>query len=289
MMMKQIPYSSAVFSPSLLLILVALCQQLQTSLAFAVSKNASARLTPALPTKTNSSLFANRRMGKQTPGTELFPESGSSYVPSGLTPEQYAQIKKDEKKANKKDYGAWGPRFSKSERPDGDWMVVPSLWTGGFQSNAGKTAGSSVGGTSNVQVNTAPTTKRERIQQFINGTIQSSAPAYMLCFIGIECLFTAIYLLTSKKQTAASSLLAILALKIKKSTEIATLSTSLLTKITTMKAIGAITLVPFSNMLIERCNRKMLWSPRRTIGIGSMASFGLLSIWALALNVLKFR
>lgn len=70
-------------------------------------------------------------------GNDFFsPGDGGGYVPSGLTREQYEKIKKEERDKQKKmNFGAWGPRFSKSDRPTGDWMVVPSLWVTGFTNN----------------------------------------------------------------------------------------------------------------------------------------------------------
>ncbi|KAI2493277.1 hypothetical protein MHU86_21274 [Fragilaria crotonensis] len=59
------------------------------------------------------------------------------YVPDGLTPEEYSQIKKKEReKMAKMDFGAFGPRFRKDVRPGGDWFLMSSLWTTGFQTNA---------------------------------------------------------------------------------------------------------------------------------------------------------
>ena len=70
------------------------------------------------------------------PGEELFPEKGSSYVPSGLSREEYEKIKKDErKKQEKMNFGMWGPRFQQTGTPTGDWMVQPGLWTMGFRAN----------------------------------------------------------------------------------------------------------------------------------------------------------
>mmetsp|Transcript_26096 Transcript_26096/g.71888 ORF Transcript_26096/g.71888 Transcript_26096/m.71888 type:complete len:287 (+) Transcript_26096:102-962(+) len=66
-----------------------------------------------------------------TISTPLMPST--QYIPDGLTESQYQQIKKEESKAEaNKDYGAWGPRFQRDkERPDGDWMLQPQLWTRG--------------------------------------------------------------------------------------------------------------------------------------------------------------
>ena len=68
--------------------------------------------------------------------------SVQGYIPDGLTPREYAQLKeKEAKREAKRDYGAWGPRFAaSSEAPDGDWMTMPHLWTQGIPSNFGGTA-----------------------------------------------------------------------------------------------------------------------------------------------------
>lgn len=54
------------------------------------------------------------------------------YVPSGLTAAEYARIRAAEAAAvANKNFGAWGPRFARSDRPDGDWLLLPNLWTTG--------------------------------------------------------------------------------------------------------------------------------------------------------------
>ena len=64
-----------------------------------------------------------------------------SYVPDGLTEEQYRKIKNDElAKQQSMNFGMWGPRFKQT---DGDpefwnWFSSPTLWTGGFASTNGK-------------------------------------------------------------------------------------------------------------------------------------------------------
>lgn len=58
------------------------------------------------------------------------------YVPDGLSPEEYARIKREEATRLKSmNFGKFGPRFLKSSRPEGDWFLMPSLWTRGFDSN----------------------------------------------------------------------------------------------------------------------------------------------------------
>ena len=61
-----------------------------------------------------------------------------SYVPDGLTEEQYRKIKADELvKMQRMKFGAWGPRFKRvGGDPDSNWFILPSLWTGGYTPNA---------------------------------------------------------------------------------------------------------------------------------------------------------
>ena len=57
----------------------------------------------------------------------------TSYIPTGLTEEQYAQIKLADAAKLQGDLGAWGPRWKKiSGDPQGNWFSMPGLWTGGY-------------------------------------------------------------------------------------------------------------------------------------------------------------
>jgi hypothetical protein len=58
----------------------------------------------------------------------------TSYVPSGLTPEEYQAIRESEcDERSSKDFGRWGPRFaSKEGPPPGNWFSMPQLWTMGI-------------------------------------------------------------------------------------------------------------------------------------------------------------
>ncbi|KAL7511730.1 hypothetical protein ACHAXN_008690 [Cyclotella atomus] len=61
----------------------------------------------------------------------------TSYIPTGLTEEQYAQIKLQDAAKFQGDLGAWGPRWKKvSGDPQGNWFSMPSLWTGGYSRQA---------------------------------------------------------------------------------------------------------------------------------------------------------
>ncbi|KAL9185968.1 hypothetical protein ACHAXT_005206 [Thalassiosira profunda] len=57
-----------------------------------------------------------------------------SYVPDGLSEDQYRQIKSEElARQQKMNFGMWGPRFKQIDGdPDSNWFNLPSLWTSGF-------------------------------------------------------------------------------------------------------------------------------------------------------------
>ena len=76
------------------------------------------------------------------------PSAPRSYVPDGLTAEQYSKLKSEELAARRgKDFGRWGPRFQAQGAPEVGWFNLPSLWTRGFDANDdGPTAEEAAGG-----------------------------------------------------------------------------------------------------------------------------------------------
>ena len=80
----------------------------------------------ALNAKTPQQQQQKKRQQRQQPGSELFPTKGSSYVPLGLTADEYAKIKRKEKEElAKMNFGMFGPRFAPSSTPGGDWFLTP--------------------------------------------------------------------------------------------------------------------------------------------------------------------
>jgi hypothetical protein len=166
----------------------------------------------------HSSLKAQRNQTNRndSPGSELFPAAGSSYIPSGLTEKEWNEIKRKERKElEKKDFGAWGPRCAKSDRPEGDWMVMPSLWTRGFNSN-------------NSIVNSAQKGNNYMWNRNVNGQSKASStnssssnrwnmkrllPVYAMTFVLLEWILASFYGLHKKDYV---SLFVMAALKMKK-------------------------------------------------------------------------
>ena len=204
-------------------------------------------------------------------------ETSSSYVPSGLSYEQYQQLKKDEKlKLEKMNFGAFGPRFQQVDTPTGDWMVVPSLWTHGFNANSGnrKNGGVLVGN---------PNSKRRKVQRKLYDMtrfMKPYIPSFLLGYILLDLLLTGVALskVPHKKLTynvAFHMITKMSLLNMKQMTiSIPLLLTNVMTIVSQMNwwkiqflKVSVVSLVTpiIENRYIEYMNRKHLWDKRRTI------------------------
>ena len=197
-------------------------------------------------------LHANRRkLPRESPGTELFPKAGSSYVPYGLTKEEYDKIKKNEsEEKNKMNYGSWGPRFAKSERPSGDWMVLPSLWTGGFDSN--QKLNDSLKYSSREESN-APK------QKHFGGRAKEIAPAFALAIMFVEFIFTCMSIIGKRAS------LSLISGFVRFNTSKAVLPMVSCLKINGLKVLLASILLNPMRAVIDRLNRRYLCSQRKII------------------------
>ena len=113
-----------------------LCRNLLLISFLALSGNSFLHAPPAPAIRRHVVYDKRGRNSCQRAWTSIL-HGSRQYVPDGLTPEEYSQIKKKEReKLAKMDFGAFGPRFRRDERPGGDWFLMRSLWTSGFQLNA---------------------------------------------------------------------------------------------------------------------------------------------------------
>jgi hypothetical protein len=162
----------------------------------------------------------------------------ASYVPSGLTPEEYQAIKeKEQLELSKKTFGQWGPKFLPSARPDGDWMAIPSLWTGGFDSNRNKNFNNDLSPGNGGWV-----TKLGRI-----------LPTFVVAWTAVECIAVVCTLVIQKKLIAEFSVRNIVQF----------LCTSQKWKTCVARAVAAMALVRPFERVSEFANRRWLWSKRR--------------------------
>ncbi len=106
--------------------------------------------------------FGAGAVNKEKPVQASPPKRYTSYVPAGLTQEEYMKIKSDEMaKQQKMNYGAWGPRFKLIDGdPDSNWFNLPSLWTSGFNSNPKGSTSADLGDASTALVKMILTLRR---------------------------------------------------------------------------------------------------------------------------------
>ncbi|KAL3939479.1 MAG: hypothetical protein SGBAC_005808 [Bacillariaceae sp.] len=207
----------------------------------------------------------------------------TQYIPSGMTLKEYNQLKQTELDAESaKNYGAWGPRFARSSRPNGDWMAMPQLWTQGAVD----------GPMLNTNNNTGKNGEPSRLQGFVQ-----KIPALILATVLFDSVVTAV---TMYKTATAEPWTRFDMIRV----AVCRLSPSFLincspikwkqwalmnfTKMHAAKAFVVLLSAPFvDRYLLVPVNRYRLWSKRRTVTLSTLGSLGVLGVWALFLGTLK--
>jgi hypothetical protein len=264
----------------------------------------------------NSNETANRK-STLFPGYNFFKRSGrrigetdakesSGYVPSGMSRAEYSAIRKMESEREQKmNYGGWGPRFRRTDRPDGDWMTMPNLWTFGRIDNNNR---------NNDNVDGENSGARHSIGHRIQSLAQTHGTAFLLGYVLVDSLYVGFALWKFKQMqdsivlrktrglvyTVFSLLLTNLRIfsglssklqmltppttrKLLKSTIQGPATTTLLKvnstliKIHALKIAVAMLQIPLWNGLMERANRRWLWSKNRfAVSFASAAMTGLI-------------
>ena len=230
------------------------------------------------------------RSGRQKIGGDSTSKENLGYVPSGLSREEYSAIRKSEREREKKmNYAAWGPRFRRTGRPDGDWMVMPNLWTMGqieFKRN------SEGGNDENF--------KHNNIGSRIRSLIQTYGTASFLAYVLVDSLYLGYALwkykqiqdlgIVRKSYGLAYGVYRLLSIMFgtpliaeMNAVKAPIIGSSMFafTKITLFKTAAVILQVPLWNNLMERVNRRWLWSKTRiavTFTLATIASFALFGI-----------
>ncbi|GFH56472.1 hypothetical protein CTEN210_12948 [Chaetoceros tenuissimus] len=238
--------------------------------AFSIPKKQHISVSSSTQVRKNTSSL-NLSLGKQAPGSELFPKQGSSYIPSGLTKEQWEKIQQKEKgEQMSKDFAAWGPRFQKSDRPDGDWMVLPKLWTGGYE----------VSSKFPNRVSTLDSEVNNDSEQSSKSRVLRGVLSLVYVYTVLEVILASAALLFKKKEF---SLIVMNIMKLKKSTEAAAFSATAMWKLFSMNLGFSIALcAPIQNALKNMVN-KMQGSTRiakvyfllGNVSVAAFASFAL--------------
>lgn len=221
------------------------------------------------------------RRVRASPGSELFPKKGSSYVPLGLTQEEYGKIKADEKaELARKNFAMFGPRFAPVDVPEGDWFLTPKLWTLGYQSG-------DFGPVNGEDSQLAPLNRlRQRALLFVR---QNALP-YLMCYLLLDMLAAGVLVSKTAERTLRSSATTLVRLMVWRQRAAAqSLAMSLLTwsKLELVKvALASVLTVP-AKRFIDRVNRSRLWSPRRTVLTSLGSGLGILTLWTVLLVVFK--
>ena len=191
------------------------------------------------------------------------------YVPDGLTLAQYNEIKRREaEEAAKLDYGAFGPRFKRGQRPDGDWLLQPQLWTAGFRSNTRGDSTTSTGTSSSIW------------SRIGNGMQHNLAPA-LLAWIAINVtwsIVTSSVAVTSKTQQAQ----VVLSIRTVAQLFFRTVLAPQVMLVPRLMATFVLT-VPAAKCL-EWTSRRRMWTQRRTCTITAAAG---LAVWFVAAIMLQ--
>jgi hypothetical protein len=187
------------------------------------------------------------------------------YVPSGLTAEEYRQLKeKEAEKLRKMDFGAWGPRFKRSNRPDGDWLLQPKLWRMGF-------AVDDSSGPSITKVNQFT----EGIKRFQTVCRRNLLP-FTLLTVCLHALCSTIRVSLSAPTFRASALI---------------LCTWRPLQSTCILGVSII-FSPFVRRWLEWYSRHRLWTTRRMAVVSGSLSLLAFTIWSavvVCMRVLSFR
>ena len=202
---------------------------------------------------------------------------GDGYVPDGLTPEEYLEIKKKEAARIKSmNFGAFGPRFLKTRRPQGDWLLMPSLWTGGYDANRSDNLGRRMA-TDDDDTGTSIVT---RFKDFF----KQHGPALFLSYLAVDVGITmeASWRLTEMRPRQFIAMFVKVFVWSKRNN-----MWMAWWKAQTVKcAIAAVLAYPMQKY-IDYANDEWRWSRKRTVLITTGAMFGVSLAWSLSLLVLK--
>lgn len=151
-------------------------------------------------------------------------------------------------------FGMWGPRFAQTERPDGDWFIVPSLWTGGF--DVDHKTGLALNNSAQVaEVSEDRSTIDEEVWPRWKGIIFSHGLAYVLSFIAMHLLVLSVQYARTADMLARGAGARVPKLILGRTSAFLV---PVEWKLNVFKMIGALFLGTPAGLLIQRAKRKWL-------------------------------
>ena len=213
---------------------------------------------------------------------------GISYVPSGLTSKQYNTLKEEERdKLAKMNFGAFGPRFKRTGVPIGDWMIVPSLWTNGFDARSSRSSSSSNG-------NSATNNPRKQWINAVKSIIKQYLPSFILGYVLLQLCFSSFSLTRAFVSPPSSSSVITYRKAYKKlfnillvqHFETLTMTKRLLSILLFKIGITSIFTPYIDGIYLEYMNRKHLWSRQKTVLATIAGGMSLLLLWTTLIATL---
>jgi len=199
------------------------------------------------------------------------------YVPDGLNDKEWTAIKRREaEELRRKDFGAYGPIWSRQLRPDGDWMLTPSLWTRGYDSNASASGGNIDGGSSGAAL----------FRQFFF-MLRTYAPSFFATYLIVVAASTCIRLTQiATGEGLGLGLRSTAGVASRMAASVASLRTQSVASSASLMASLIFGIRPI-NALLDLLNRKKLWSKERSAVLVAASTVLIVSIWVGALAVLS--
>jgi hypothetical protein len=219
----------------------------------------------------------SKESDKNIPGYKFFQGNGS-YVPSGMSREDYTKLRKTEiEKVQKMNFGAWGPRFKRTDAPDGDWMIMPNLWT------LGQVRRQSSSGMDGIDTSRSPSRIRNLVIN-VFGVVRNYFPLFLLGYFLLDCLEigAAMWLWNAQEMTWKKAIRFIIK-TICSQREVFRISVM---KAEAVKIICAALITPILNKLMEWWNRRRLWTRKRSSMVVISVLIMVLTLWHSALHVL---
>jgi hypothetical protein len=226
----------------------------------------------------NDSGDSNSNANKNPPGYQFFQGDGS-YVPNGMSREEYGRIRKDELEREKKmNYGAWGPRFKRTGVPGGDWMIMPNLWTAGQVNRPSSSRNG--GGVDGMDGNDS-----RPLGMIVRAWGKYSA-AFILMYLLLDCVqvMLCMWKCMEEHMNPRRALFFIAETLIFKKQ----LSRLTVMKAETIKLLVSIVTAPLVNEAMERLNRSNLWSKRRMTCMTLASAVGFVVLWRVVLQFVPF-
>jgi hypothetical protein len=223
----------------------------------------------------------DEKESKNLSGYQFFRGDGP-YVPSGMSREDYARIRNNEiEKERRMNYGAWGPRFKRTSVPEGDWMIMPNLWTAGQVNRPSSRSGYSFNDKT-VETSNGLVAAFFRVLR----VFQKHSAALVVVYFLLGCLQIGFSMWKCKEEhmNPVKALLFVLNTKLLQK-QVLGLPVM---KMEIIKLAFSISVIPFVNIAMERLNRRYLWSKQRMYLTTLAFGVGVVGMWGLLLKFITF-